>query len=147
MTTVTRQPRLSLPVALVLAVAIHVDWHLARHHGRLSAAWPYHWVLALPVFGLAGWYVARRWADGLALVSVTTLGLAVLLAQVLEPLGEYAFFHWPLHEGFGPQRLQAFGLFLIVGLVAYVAAALAARRGADAPAPRRTLPSPGRDAG
>jgi len=125
---VKRSWRFSIPVALLLAVAIHVDWHLARHHGRLSGAWPYHWVVAVPIFAAAGWFLATRSADRLLMVGLSTVALAAFLAQVLEPLGEYVLYDWPLRQGFGPERLRAFGLFLGVGLVSCAAAMLAAGR-------------------
>jgi hypothetical protein len=111
-----------------VALAIHVDWHLARHHGRLSGGWREHWAFAIPVFALAGWYAARRCPHRLGVVSASTLALAVLLAQVLEPLGEYVFFRWPLNQGFGPARQVAFGLFLAAGLPTYALVALTVRR-------------------
>jgi hypothetical protein len=40
-------------VALGVATAVHLDWHVARpavHH--LSMGWTLHWLLAIPVFAL-----------------------------------------------------------------------------------------------
>src|SRR5688500_12560044 len=91
-----------LPVScwlvLLLAVAIHVDWHAARpahgHHDRLSFGLDCHWMLAVPVFALAAAWVHRRWPGRLLAASAANLGLAAIAAQVLEPLWEQAwYFH------------------------------------------------------
>lgn len=118
----------SLPAAVLLGIGIHVDWHLARHHGRLSAAWPWHWALALPLFAVAAWYVARRWPDATGRVSVGTIAAGVLLGQVLEPIGELVFYGWSLGESFGPERLGAFTWFVGAGLATYLAMLLALSR-------------------
>jgi hypothetical protein len=110
----------SLPVAVLLGVGIHVDWHLARHHGRLSAAWPWHWTMALPLFTLGAWYVVRRWPGTTTRVSVGTIAAAMIIGQVLEPIGEYVFFGWPFSESFGVERLRAFMWFTLVGIIGYV---------------------------
>ena len=117
-------PRLlfSTWLALLIGADVHVDWHLARgHHQPLSGAYPYHWVSAIPVFALAGWYVARRWRTDPLRAGVVTLLLGFLVGQVVEPLGEIATgatWGW----AFGPERLVAFAEFAGVGLVTYCAA-------------------------
>lgn len=113
---------LSILVALVLAAAIHVDWHLARPHvhGGLSAGLPYHWLFAIPVFALSAWYIARRNAR-LALTGVVTIGVAVLLGQGLEPLVEYVAYGTPIAEVFRPARVGAFAVFLGIGVATYAA--------------------------
>src|SRR5262245_46148731 len=46
---------------LLLGSAIHADWHFARPaHHRLSLDLSWHWLLAIPVFALAAYYVASR---------------------------------------------------------------------------------------
>lgn len=111
---------LSIQVALVLAAAIHVDWHLARphDHGGLSGGWPYHWLFALPVFALAAWYLARRSTRPIAAGAVS-ITAAVLLGQGFEPLGETLLFGDPLSETFSPHRLGAFAAFMAAGIVTY----------------------------
>jgi len=104
-------------LALLLSVAIHVDWHLARpgHHSGLSFGLPYHWLLALPLFaGL--WLLARRhWANELAKVLPIVLVLGVLLGQGLEPFAE--MITSPPHQPFqSAERWRAFVEFMLAGL-------------------------------
>ncbi|MGH7568956.1 MAG: hypothetical protein ACREL9_08310 [Gemmatimonadales bacterium] len=124
---------LSFRVALGIGLAIHIDWHLARPvHERLSFGWPGHWLLALPVFLAAGWYLTRGWPTAPARPAALSVGLGVVLGQVLEPLGEVLVYHATLAEVFEPTRLRAFAVFLAAGLVA-LALALAARRAGRRP--------------
>ena len=111
---------LSIPAALLLAAAIHADWHLARphDHGGLSGGWSFHWLVAVPLFALTAWYLNRRSGRPLAAGAVT-IGAAVFLGQVLEPLGEIALFHDAWSEVFSPERMGAFGAFMAAGIVAY----------------------------
>jgi len=108
-------------VILGLAAAIHADWHLARHHGRLSLGSPSHWLAAIPIFALAAWYIRRRRPALVLPASVASIAAAAVLAQVIEPLGEFAFYRWPLSQGFGRERLLAFAWFMGAGLAAYAA--------------------------
>jgi hypothetical protein len=109
-------------ISLVLAAAIHTDWHLARpatHHLSLGLSW--HWLWAAPVFGLVAWYVARAWPSQAIRASVWIVGGAVLLAGFVEPAWEYflngARFDW----AFGRTRTMALAVFVLTGLVAYIA--------------------------
>jgi hypothetical protein len=100
--------------ALGVAVAIHVDWHLARHiHARLSFGWAWHWVVAIPIFALMTWAILRKSLDHALLRSAFVILLGVLLGQVAEPL-------W---EGDGAirdvERWRAFGGFMAAGLVTW----------------------------
>lgn len=115
-------------VILGLAIAIHLDWHLARHHGRLSAGWAYHWVTAIPLFGLAAWHTIRCWPGHVVMAGLSIILTAVLLGQVVEPLGESIVYRLPLDYGFGAERLRAVAAFLAAGFVAFVFAALWFRR-------------------
>ena len=111
---------LSLPLSLLLGLAIHLDWHLARHeHDGRSLGWDAHWLLAIPIFALAAWLIARRWRppDNPWRPAALTVALAVLLGQVLEPLGEIIHFQATLAEELEPARLTAFALFTLTGLV------------------------------
>jgi len=116
-------------VSLALATAIHVDWHLARpvtYHLSLGLSW--HWLLAAPVFGLTGWYVARAWPSTLLRASLWIVGGAVLLGGVIEPAWEYfledATFDW----AFGPTRNAVLGAFVLTGVTTYVAVLAIVRR-------------------
>lgn len=74
---------------LLLASAIHTDWHFARPaHHRLSLDLSWHWLLAIPVFALAAVYVAKKNPPRLLAISVLLIGLATLIGGVLEPAYE-----------------------------------------------------------
>lgn len=119
---------ISWRVALLLGAAIHVDWHLARHgHDGRSLGWSWHWVVAIPMFALAAWYMARRFRNRLLFASVITLGAVVLLGEVLEGVGEILLYGDPLREVFAAERLAALSAFMAAGLVSYVAVARLAR--------------------
>jgi hypothetical protein len=108
-------------VAVLLAGAGHVDWHLARstHHGGLSGGWPAHWILAVPTFALVAWYVHRAWPQRILAASLSMIGLAAFLAQGLEPLGELAL-GATLSWTFGAERLGAFARYMSAGIITYV---------------------------
>src|SRR5919199_5955457 len=98
-------------LVLALAVAVHVDWHLARpahHHRRLSLGWDQHWLFAALAFAIVGWLVARTWPERPWRSGVWIAALAILLAQGVEPMSEVALY---LHR-FGypaePERWKAF---------------------------------------
>ena len=117
-----RRLPISLGLVLLLAVAIHADWHAARpalHHHRLSFGLEQHWLLAVPVFALAAAWVHRRWPGRLLAASAANLGLAAFGAQVLEPLGEQAWYFHRLGLGVVPARWAAFLAFMAVGIAAY----------------------------
>ena len=110
--------RFSLPLSLLLGLAIHIDWHLARHeHDGRSLGWDAHWLLAIPIFALAAWFIARRWPTNPWRPAALTVALGVFLGQVLEPLGEIIHFQATLAEELEPARLTAFALFTLTGLV------------------------------
>jgi hypothetical protein len=122
---VVSAPRLlSIPAALWLGAAIHADWHLARphDHGGLSGGMSFHWLVALPLFAFTAWYLNRRSGRPLAAGAVT-IGAAVFLGQVLEPLGEIALFHDAWSDVFAAERLAAFASFMVAGIAAYGAVA------------------------
>jgi len=109
---------LSLPLALFLGLSIHLDWHLARHaHDGRSLGWPAHWLVAIPVFALAAWLIARRWPDNPWRPAALTVALGILLGQVLEPLGEIIHFQATLADELEPARLTAFAVFTLTGIV------------------------------
>ena len=46
-------------LSVVLAAALHVDWHLARPlHHRLSLDWSHHWLITAAVFTIVASAVA-----------------------------------------------------------------------------------------
>jgi ABC-type spermidine/putrescine transport system permease subunit I len=116
-------------VSLALATAIHLDWHAARpteHHLSLGLSW--HWLIAVPVFGLVAWYVARAWPSHLLRASLWIVGAAVLAAGVVEPAWEYVLEDATFEWAFGQTRTVALVGFVATGIVAYIAAMSLARR-------------------
>ena len=108
-------------LVLALAAAIHIDWHLARPvHHRLSLGWPNHWIFAIAAFALVGCLIARGWPDAPARAAAGIVGLAVLLAQGLEPLLEVAIYDHQLGYPSDPGRWGAFALCLATGVPALV---------------------------
>ncbi len=109
--------------AFGIAAAIHVDWHLARHiHAPLSFGWAWHWVLAIPVFGLTTWVITRKSADHALPRSALAILLGVLLGQVGEPL-------WEGGDALrNAERWRAFGGFMAAGLVTWLVAYRLIRR-------------------
>ena len=110
-------------LVLLLVAAIHADWHAARpalgHHHRLSFGLDWHWMLAVPVFALAAAWVHRRWPRQLLAASAANLGLAAIVAQVLEPLGEQAWYFHRFALGVEPLRWTAFLEFMAAGIATY----------------------------
>jgi predicted transporter len=105
---------------LLLASAIHTDWHFARPaHHRLSLDLSWHWLLAVPVFALAAYYVARRNPPRLYAASVLLIGLATLIGAVLEPAYEYWFGGATWEWAFGAARTWAAIAFVSTGIAAY----------------------------
>ena len=110
----------SLPLSLLLGVAIHLDWHLARHeHDGRSLGWDAHWLVAIPIFALAAWFLARRWPlpANPWRPAALTVALGILLGQVIEPLAEIIHYQATFAEELEPARLTAFALFTVTGLL------------------------------
>jgi hypothetical protein len=108
----------SLPIALLLAVLIHTDWHLARAGHHLGLGWRYHWLLAIPVFA-AGAVRMARWPEVAWRRSAATVMAAIVLAGGVEPLGEVIHYgaHWS--DAFGERaRWVALTEYVAVGLLA-----------------------------
>lgn len=121
---------------LLLGTAIHLDWHFARPtHHRLSLGLSWHWLLAVPVFALAAYYVARQNPRRPVAVSVVLLGGGALLGAVLEPAYEYFIGHAPYDWAFGPDRTWGALSYIVTGIVAYGVTFLLLRRQEPSPAP------------
>jgi len=119
----------SLPLSLLLGAAIHLDWHLARHeHDGRSLGWDAHWLLAIPIFAVAAWRIARRWPDHPWRPAALTVALGILLGQVIEPLAEIIHYQATLADELEPARLTAFALFKVTGLLTMGATLLLLRR-------------------
>lgn len=114
---------LFVSLVLVLAAAVHVDWHLARPaHHRLSLAWPHHWLFAAAAFAAVGWVIARRWPAAPGRVAAGIVSLALGLAQGVEPVLEVALYQHRLGYPSEPGRWAAFGLCVAAGLPALLLA-------------------------
>lgn len=117
-------------VSLALAAAIHTDWHFARpEHHRLSLGLSWHWVVAIPVFALVAWYVARAWSDRVGRATLAIVGGAIVVAGILEPAYELllggATFEW----AFGLERTMILCKYVVTGLVAYAVTLASLLRG------------------
>lgn len=123
---------ISIPVVLLLGAFVHIDFHLARpadHHWSFGLSW--HWVICAVVFGLAGWYLARRSPADRWRAAIVNVAIALVIGQGLEPLGEQLYYNQRLLYFVSPDRWAAFWLCAGAG-VASMALVLAVAR------PRRT---------
>jgi len=121
---------------LLLASAIHTDWHFARPaHHRLSLDLSWHWLLAIPVFALAAVYVAKKNPPRLLAISVLLIGLATLIGGVLEPAYEYFLGGATWDWAFGPERTWAAIAFVTTGIAAYAITLLLIAGRSQAPSP------------
>ena len=119
----------SIPLTLVLGAFLHADWHFARPlHHRLSLGWSSHWIACAVVFGLAGWYITRRWPEAKWRAAAWNVAIALMLAQVVEPLLEGAFYDRTLAYDVEPARWVAFGECVAAGLPALALVLAVARR-------------------
>jgi hypothetical protein len=111
-----------VPPALLLAVGLHADWHLARPlHHRLSMAWQHHWIFAALLFALVGALVALRWPPPARWRSgARVLVLGLIAAQFIEPVLTLAFYEHRLAYEVEPERWAILFESLAVGLPAYV---------------------------
>jgi hypothetical protein len=111
---------LDIGLAMVVATIIHVDWHFARPtHHRLSLGWNQHWLFAAIAFGLVGWTVARIWAANAWRHGGIIAALGMVIAQVIEPVAEVAFYAHRLGYPNEAARWTAFVACLAAGLPAY----------------------------
>lgn len=107
--------------ALLLAGAVHADWHFARpHHFRLSGDWSLHWLFGVAVFAGLGLYLSKtapglRWRR-----SALLIGAGLFIGQILEPLGEGISVGTPLSELRNGSRWTFFSEFLGAGLLAFL---------------------------
>ena len=128
---------------VILAGAIHLDWHLARPaHHRLSLGWGQHWLFAATAFALVGWLVARAWPEDVWRRGTVIATLAVVLAQGLEPMGEVALALHRLGYPDDPARWTAFFVCVATGVPAYLLALWWCRPRREA----RTMRSPAPEA-
>lgn len=113
--------RISWPFVLILAALVHVDWHFARPlHHRFSLAWSTHWIFCIVVFALAGWYIARRWREAPWPAAAWNVGLALFIAQIVEPVLEVAYYDHRLAYQMDPGRWTVFWVCVGTGIPALV---------------------------
>jgi len=113
---------LAAVLVLVLATAVHVDWHLARpaaHHRRLGLGWDQHWIVAALVFVGVGWVVGRVWRDGPWKPGGWIAAVAVAIAQGIEPVAESVLYLHRLSYPAEPERWTAFLVCMSAALPAY----------------------------
>ena len=105
---------------ILLGTAIHLDWHFARPtHHRLSLGLSWHWMLAIPVFAIAAYWVSRQNPRSPVKASALLLGAATLLGAVIEPAWEYFIGHAPYDWAFGPERTWGAVTYVATGVVSY----------------------------
>lgn len=120
---------ISIPLTLVLGAFLHADWHFARPlHHRLSLDWSSHWMACVAVFGLAGFYIVSRWPRDRWRAAGWNVAIALLLAQVVEPVLEELFYLRTLAYDVEPARWVAFGECVGAGLPALALVLVATRR-------------------
>ena len=114
-------PKLTaLILSVLLAVALHVDWHLARPtHHRLSLGWTYHWLATALVFAIAGYVIARAWPSWRWRLGAVVFVAAVVLAQVIEPVLEALIYEGRSGYDVEPARWAAFGRAIVAAIPAY----------------------------
>jgi len=121
---------ISWRLVIAIAVMLHLDWHVARPHGmHFSGAWQHHWILGLLTLSAAAWFVVRKWPHAPWSAAAVNLGIAILLAQIVEPIVYGLIFEHGSPPMNPPFFWQAFGEFLLGGIFAFVAILLFYRRG------------------
>jgi len=125
----------SFPIALLLAVLMHTDWHFARAGHHLGLGWRYHWVLAIPVFAAVAAWMATKWPEVAWRRFAATVLVAIVLAGGVEPLGEVIHYHTHWRDAFGERaRWVALAQYITFGLLTGVITLLFRRRPAPPPA-------------
>lgn len=116
-----RRP-ISPALVLGLIVGLHADWHLARpREGRLSLDWHQHWLFCVAFFAIAAWYIRRRWRDRVWSATAWNLGLALVGAQIVEPILESVGYVHQMGYDVEPARWVAFGVCVLGGGISYIA--------------------------
>ncbi len=99
--------------AVILAVLVHVDWHVGRPgHMRLSLDWPFHWLLGLAAGAGMGWlFLRRRGHGGAERMLAFTGGLGLVLGQVVEPALEVVAYGETFEAVYPAVRWELFAAF------------------------------------
>jgi hypothetical protein len=110
----------ALLLSVLLAAALHLDWHLARPaHHRLSLGWSGHWLATAVFFAITGWIIARAWPGARWSLGPAVFFAAVILAQLVEPVLEVLFDQGRLGYAVEPARWAAFGRAMAAATPAY----------------------------
>ena len=110
---------------VVLAMALHADWHLARpqhQHGftlNPGFNWPYHWIATAAIFAVVGWVIGRRWTEQRWRIATTSIVLGIVLSQMIGPVLEALVFERRLGYHVEPARWIAFWQALAASVPAY----------------------------
>lgn len=117
-------------LTLALTVVVHLDWHLGRPASLpYGFGWSQHWMFAAASFAAVGWAIGRLWPERTARAAAWIVGLALIVAQVIEP----AFEAWAVEGRLGllidANRWTSFGVCVAVGIPALAVAARLARGG------------------
>ena len=109
---------LSIPLVIVLAVIVHLDWHLARsHHHRLSMEWQYHWVIGFFAFVLLLLFCSWKWPEHFLRAALLNALVGLLLGQIVEPLSEAWGYHVSVADVFTLERWRVFFEFSLAGMI------------------------------
>ena len=129
---------LTAGLILLVAIAIHVDYHLGRGTPYpYSLDSPYHWILGLVTLAPVAWVVARLWPAAALTRLALVVGLGVFLGQIVEPWLETRIDTSGMAFGLDAERWRIFAEFMVAGVVgASVGYFLGMRRGLRAPGVR-----------
>src|SRR5688572_22388342 len=114
--------KLQLFLILLIAIAVHLDWHLGRPaHIQHSLAWEHHWISGLILGSCIACFLT--WRRAAAPVSQFLLiALAGFVAgQVLEPIGEVLIYDVSFSSVYPVVRWTLFLEFAVAFLAAGMA--------------------------
>ena len=99
--------------ALLLALLVHLDWHLGRpQHMPPSLDWSFHWLLGLAAGASMAWIFVRRFEPGAVWRSLALVGaLGLVLGQLVEPALEMVAFGVTFEQVYPAVRWHVFGAF------------------------------------
>ena len=119
----------SFLLVLVLAALIHTDWHFARPtHHRLSLGWSSHWIFCFAVFAGAGWFIVRRWPADRWRAAAWNILLALVVAQLVEPVLEALVYDHQLAYDVEPERWTAFWQCVGAGVPGLIVALIVSKK-------------------
>lgn len=103
-------------IGIILAVILHLDWHLARPHHEhpglslnIGLNWPYHWIATAVVFAIVALIISRKWPSDRIPIGAGAFAVGVFGAQVFWPLVESIAFMGHVGFAVSAERWVAFG--------------------------------------